>query len=209
MTPKFAAAVDPIISYVLEVLKRIGRNESIDHVAEHQQIRELFTRSEAMLGQSEDWELAKYALVAWIDDILIETPWDGHDWWDDDPLEVHFWGYRNAYTKFYKDAEAAKSLSSKDALEVFYVCVVLGFRGLYRNPKPGAEAEDLGLPPDLDTWSRQVARVIRLGQGIPPLSGTFEKRKVALPLEGKYMLVGSLTLTILVGGLTLFVFFLL
>ena len=44
--------------------------------------------AEAALGGGLEWELAKYALVSWIDEILVETPWSGRDWWSNNVLEV-------------------------------------------------------------------------------------------------------------------------
>jgi type VI secretion system protein ImpK len=203
MTPKFAAAVDPVYQHVLHLLKRISDNETIDPSSEQQRIRDLISQAEAHMGQTEEWEHAKYALVTWADDVLIETPWEGAPWWYDNPLEVHFFNSRQAYSRFYQMAQEAESLPQKNALEVFYVCVVLGFRGLYRNPTPGAEAEDLNLPADLQTWAKQTVRSIHLGQGIPPIGGGVESRIGAPPLDGKFLLVGSTLLTVVMVALTL------
>jgi type VI secretion system protein ImpK len=203
MTPKFAAAVDPVFEHVLHLLRRIRDNETIDAPAEQQQIRDLVSHAEARLGQTEEWAAAKYALVAWADDVLIETPWEGAAWWYDNPLEVYFFNSRQAYSRFYTMALEADQLPQKNALEVFYVCVVLGFRGLYRNPAPGAEAEELHLPGDLQTWAKQTARSVHLGQGVPPIGGGVESRVGAPPLDGKFLLVGSSLLAVIMAALTL------
>jgi type VI secretion system protein ImpK len=202
MTHDFASVVDPIILTVLDLLKRIGGGKSIDYEHEHQRLRDLINRADAQMGDNEEWELAKYALVAWTDDVLIETPWEGAQWWYDNPLEVKFFRTRQAYSRFYTMAREAESLPQKNALEVFYVCVVLGFRGLYKNPTPGAEAEDLRLPGDLQTWSKQVVRSIRLGQGLRTPSGHPETRMGAPPLEGKFRLLGSILLMAIMAGIT-------
>lgn len=203
MTPRFAEAVDPIIAHVLTLLKRIGDNETIDHTAEQQVIRDLVNRGEAKLGSTDEWEFAKYALVTWADDVLIETPWEGAPWWYDNPLEVHFFNTRQAYSRFYTMASDADGLPQKNALEVYYVCVVLGFRGLYKNPTPGAEAEELNLPADLQTWAKQTVRSIQLGQGVPPIGGGVEARSGAPPLDGRFLLVGSSLLVVIMAALTL------
>jgi type VI secretion system protein ImpK len=203
MTPKFAAAVDPVFQHVLQLLRRISDNEMIDAAGEQQQIRDLISHAEARLGQTDEWQFAKYALVAWADDVLIETPWEGAAWWYDNPLEVYCFNSRQAYSRFYTMAKESEALPQKNALEVFYVCVVLGFRGLYRNPAPGAEAEELQLPHDLQTWAKQTVRSIHLGQGIPPLGGGVESREGAPPLDGRFLLVGSSLLTVIMAALTL------
>ena len=43
------------------------------------------------MGQSVDWQLAKYALVAWIDEMLIlDAPWDGRSQWNEVTTSVGF-----------------------------------------------------------------------------------------------------------------------
>ena len=121
--------------------------------------------AEARLGQRPDWQLAKYALVSWIDEVMLEAPWDGHAWWNENVLEVEMFNQRLAHEDFYLRARDAGSLPQRDALEVFYVCVVLGFRGLYRDPEIASTmAEPLGLAPDLETWAKQTSLAIRLGR---------------------------------------------
>jgi type VI secretion system protein ImpK len=74
-------------------------------------------------------------------------------------------------------------LTGRDALEVYYVCVVLGFRGFYQDPDMAAIiAETHGLPPDLESWAKQTAMSIRLGQGRPRLAGPSREIHGAPPL---------------------------
>ena len=81
-------------------------------------------------------------------------------------------------------------MPQKDALETFYVCVVLGFRGLYRDPAAAAMAADaLQLPRDLQSWTKETSMAIRLGMGRPPISETSEPLDGAPPLQGPQMLV--------------------
>jgi hypothetical protein len=50
MNPRFAAAVDPIIEYVLDILERIGRNEVVDAAEERERLRNRFRAAEAEVG---------------------------------------------------------------------------------------------------------------------------------------------------------------
>ena len=76
---------------------------------------------------------------------------------------------------------------------MFYVSVVLGFRGLYGDdPVKAAEnAQALGLPPDLETWAREASMSIHLGQGRPPISDASQPIEGAPPLEGPATFVWS------------------
>ena len=191
MTPKFSDAIDPVLLHVLDLLERISANESVDPQDERARIRGLIDRAEASLGQNKDWQLARYALVTWIDEMLIEAPWGGRDWWQEHALEVEMFKTREAFTEFYHKASEASSLAEKNALEVFYVCVVLGFRGIYRDSSAMALTEQLGLPASLEAWAKQTALAIRLGQGRPPITEAARPATGAPPLEGKFMFVGS------------------
>ena len=203
MTPKFAEAVDPIFLHVLDLLERITGNESPVASDERVRIRSWIDQAEATLGQRPEWQLAKYALVAWIDDVLIEAPWPGRTWWEENALEVELFNTRDAFTAFYTKAAEASMLTHKDALEVFYICVVLGFRGLYRDAEAAVTlTESLGLPPNLEAWAKKAAMAIQLGQGRPPIAEAAKPGGGAPPLEGKFVLVGASLVGVILAAFT-------
>jgi type VI secretion system protein ImpK len=208
MTPKFSKAVDPIFSYILGLLERIEAGDNPVLEDERLRIRGFLDQAEGQLGQGPDWQLAKYALVAWIDEMLIlEAPWQGRGRWKEDALEVETFNTRMRHELFYSKAREAASLAHKDALEVYYLCVVLGFRGLYRDPAAAAAlAEPRQLPPDLETWARQTAMGIQLGQGRPLISDASEPICGAPPLEGTAMLVWSVFVTLVLVVINVLVF---
>jgi type VI secretion system protein ImpK len=207
MTPKFSEAVDPIFLHVLRLLERIDRGEPTSAKEERQHIRDLISQAEGHLGQAPDWQLAKYALVSWIDEVLIEASWDGGTWWRENALEQEIFSGMRAYHQFYARAREATALPRRDALEVFYVCVVLGFRGLYRDPVEAVtEVESLGLPADLETWARQTSTAIKLGQGLPPITDKGILPNGAPALESKAFFVSYLLIAVVLAGINLIVF---
>jgi type VI secretion system protein ImpK len=190
MTPKFARVVDPIFLYTLELLERIARRDPVSPQEEQVRLRALIDQGDALFGAEPEWDAAKYALVSWIDEVLVDTPWDGQDWWSNNVLEVALFNSRLCNEKFYLRAAESSSLSRRDALEVYYVCAVLGFRGLYRDPEQARYLiQSHSLPEDLDTWARQAALSIRLGQGRPPLSRPGPEIAGAPPAQGKSQVV--------------------
>ncbi len=203
MSPEFSAAVDPIFTQVLSVIDKIEAGQTPSPEDVNTQIRGLIDQAENRLGQRPDWELAKYALAAWVDDLLIEAPWEGRRWWEQNRLEFQLFRTAEAFTNFYLQSKKATELPQKDALEVFYVCVVLGFRGLYGDPEATAHAEDFGLPRSLDEWARRTSMSIQLGQGRPPLIEQGRPGIGAPPLEGKYLLIGSALCCVLLVAITL------
>lgn len=199
MTPDFAAAIDPIFLHVLGILDRISRNETLSPHEERESVMNWLRQTEAQLGRRQEWELARYALVAWIDDLLIEAPWEGRLWWKENALEVEIFNTRERATQFFVKAQEATRSTRRDALEIFYVCAVLGFRGLYRDPQAAFLANQLSLPADLESWARQTARAIQLGQGRPPIQEKPRQAGSAPPLEGKFLMLGSSVMCIVLG----------
>ena len=189
MTPQFAQAVDPIFLVMLDLLDQISNGRSVSPQNERHRISAAIDSAEATLGGGLEWELAKYGLISWIDEMLVETPWVGRDWWSNNVLEVQHFNTRLCNERFYTKAQEASAQPRRDALEVFYNCVILGFRGLYRDPNMAAElASANGLPPDLLSWTRQTAMAIRLGQGRQPLPRPRREIKGVPPL-GRMSLV--------------------
>jgi len=208
MTPKFAQAVDPVLLRILGLLDRISRGESPSPQEERLQVCALLDQGEALVGAGQEWDLAKYALVSWIDEVLLETPWDGREWWGNNVLEVELFNTRLCNEQFYVRAQEASTLARRDALEVFYVCVVLGFRGLYRDPEmahmfTGAR----GLPPDLESWSKQASLSIRLGQGRPELAPPIREVHGAPPLGTKPLVAKSWLSAVLLAACAVVYYF--
>jgi type VI secretion system protein ImpK len=70
----------------------------------------------------------RYALVCWLDDIFIlDSPWA--DEWNENKLETALYGINDRAWKFWDQAKRAEARAGSDALEVFLLCVMLGFRG--------------------------------------------------------------------------------
>lgn len=184
MTPKHSLTVDPVFLHVLDLLDRIADGEDPNPTEEHIQIRGLLDQGEAIIGASEEWELTKYALVSWIDEVLLSSSWTHRDWWGNNVLEVEFFGTRLCNEQFFINAKSASRLASRDALEVYYICVILGFQGLYQDPNIAAMfVAQHQLPNDLSSWKRQTAMSIRLGQGRPPIDGPRRGVKGSPPLS--------------------------
>jgi hypothetical protein len=199
MTPNFSAAVDPVFQFVLELQDRIERGEVSSPRHERERLRLRLQEAEQKLQRHEkEWELTKYALASWIDDVLIEeTPWDGRNYWENNALEFELFNTKERATQFYVQAKKAASLTRTDALEVYFVCTALGFRGFYRDasdPEIPLLADHLELPPDFESWAKQTAGSIRWGYGRPPIDQLRRTAGENAPLEGKFALLGTVVL---------------
>lgn len=202
MTPSFAQAVDPISLHVLDLLDRLSMGRESSPADERLRIISLIDQAEAQLGSGREWELAKYAITSWIDEMMLEAAWSGRDWWTNNVLEVELFNTRLCNEQFFLKAREAAALNRRDALEVFYTCVILGFRGLYRDPELAVMFNRAhGLPDDLATWTRQAAMSIRVGQDRPALAGPQREITGAPPLRAKPRVVWAvLGLVVLIAS---------
>lgn len=188
MTPEFAQAVDPVFLHVLRLAERIDGGENLAPAEVKRGIEVTLNQAESVLRRSKDWEIAKYGLIAWIDDTLINSNWEHRgEWLSDYLFEVDLYGPREAFDKFYKLAAEAKRLSTSDALEVFYICVVLGFRGMYGDAETAEIPE--GLPATLEAWTQETGKAIRTGKGLPPIVGNPQPSAGVPALRGYSTLV--------------------
>lgn len=193
MTPAFAKSIDPVILHVLELIERIEQDgDSVVPQDEKAAILTQLDQASSILGTSDEWKLASYAIAAWIDEMLLELPWSGRDWWGNNVLEVDLFGSRLCYQQFFTRAQEAAKSPRRDALEVYYICVVMGFRGVYSDPQFAANwAPPQGLPSDLQTWLKQTGLMIRLGQGLPQLAEGTNEISGAAPLRARTRFVWS------------------
>jgi type VI secretion system protein ImpK len=197
MSPQFANIVDPIFLKVIALAERVDRNEVSSPEWERQSIETAIREAEAQASDAASWTLAKYALASWIDDLMISSSWSGRDWWESNSLEFALFKTRNRATEFYLKAKNAAELPRRDALEVFYLCVVLGFRGLYKLPDAQIIASQLDLPVSLPGWTKNTAAAVQTRHGRPPLRETPQAPSGAPPLESRYHVVGAAVVTVI------------
>ncbi len=212
MHPQFAAVIDPIFLATLQLESRIADKAKVISADERAILQRKIDEAEAILGNTHDWQLSKYALCAWIDAKLIEAPWDGSIWWKDNCLEVRYFGERIAHEDFFRRAVDAASLGRKDALEVFYIAVVLGFKGFYGDRDAGyasSVAQSLRLPDTLEAWCREVARSLQLRQGRPVIPERVQAGGSARPLNGRLTLAAFAIVSAVLVALAIACFILL
>jgi type VI secretion system protein ImpK len=75
----------------------------------------------------------RYALVCWLDELFTRGDSDWAARWNEQKLEVELYGSNDRSWRFWQQAHLAQSRATDEALEVFYLCVMLGFRGDLRD----------------------------------------------------------------------------
>lgn len=86
------------------------------------------------IGNDRGFLGVRYALVSWIDEVFTyETRLA--DEWENVKLEFSLYGTAIRNEQFWLEADTVeRQLADEDALEAFYLCMALGFRGQHRTP---------------------------------------------------------------------------
>jgi len=87
---------------------------------------------------NEKIRLAKFALVAFLDETIISSGWNRKDEWLTEPLQIKLFDTFNAGEEFFTNLHNLRQRfsSNKDVLEVYYLCLTLGFKGMYQLQSP-------------------------------------------------------------------------
>ncbi len=105
------------------------------------------TQSERQGITQETIRLARFALCATLDEILIRASWQNEElFWEHHSLLSRFEGEEDGSEKFFLIIERLFENPKRhlDLLELFYVCLSSGFEGKYRNsPELKIELEQL------------------------------------------------------------------
>jgi type VI secretion system protein ImpK len=221
------ALVYPVIGSCLALKGRLERGERPDFATEQGTLRGLlltevesrrwadYGGDEAGAGPGADADAGRrpaepgprtdrflgirYALVCWLDEVFVlDSPWSRQ--WNEHKLEVELYGTNDRAWKFWEQARRAEVRASPDALEVFYLCVMLGFAGDLRDQPDRLQAwaasarGRVGLVRDLE-WP--FAAEVEPATNVPPLYGREKLRRMVLS--------GGLVLLLLVPVLVFFV----
>lgn len=78
-------------------------------------------------------QVAKFALAAFVDETVLTNNFPLRDEWEKYPLQLEYFGEQLAGNKFFDklDAMLKQIDATKDAVEIYYVCMLLGFKGRY------------------------------------------------------------------------------
>jgi type VI secretion system protein ImpK len=121
--------------YALFMLKNgNGPQDNTDFAQRMAQFLDEFGRGAKKHGASaDDVDAAKYAFCAAVDEIILRSSFSIREEWSRRPLQLLLFGDQLAGENFYNRLEALRARGSAhlQALEVFHMCLLLGFQGKY------------------------------------------------------------------------------
>jgi len=82
----------------------------------------------------EDVDKARFALVAFIDETILDSQWSQRETWRDRPLQLDLFAERRAGGRFFDELDHLRRQgeAKREVVEVYHQCLNLGFEGKYR-----------------------------------------------------------------------------
>ncbi len=83
-------------------------------------------------------EQVKYALVTTLDETVLSIPGEARDFWITNPIQLEIFGDNIAGEEFYRKLDQLMQSpdENRSILEIYYLCLCLGFQGRYLMKDP-------------------------------------------------------------------------
>lgn len=120
-----------LVAYVAYLMRDVGKRQpAFDQVKAdiHRMIGESERRTSQEGINREDYELARFAVFAWIDEMILSSDWKERGRWQGEQLQLVYYKTNEAGELFF-DRLNALGLHQRDVREVYYLCLALGFQG--------------------------------------------------------------------------------
>ncbi len=127
------AFAGPIFDLILRIKARIvaPSNELRPQVAA--MLADFEKRAERYRFNHKIVQVAKFALASFVDETVLTNNFPLRDEWEKYALQLEYFGEQLAGNKFFEklDAMLKQIETTQDAVEIYYVCMLLGFKGRY------------------------------------------------------------------------------
>jgi type VI secretion system protein ImpK len=121
--------------HMLFLLKRGALPPDISHFKEKVTgfLNNFDREARGLHAHGEDIDAAKYAWCAALDEIILMSDFEIRSAWERRPLQLEIFGDQLAGEHFFDRLETLRSKATArlQALQVFHLCLLLGFRGKY------------------------------------------------------------------------------
>jgi type VI secretion system protein ImpK len=121
--------------YALFLLKNGNGPQDKTAFADHMTrfLGDVDRNAKALGVPADDVTAAKYAFCAAVDEIILRSDYEIREAWETRPLQLRLFGDQLAGEHFFQRLEdlRAKGAVHLQALEVFHVCLLLGFEGRF------------------------------------------------------------------------------
>jgi type VI secretion system protein ImpK len=189
MREDLADLVYPVLAYLIRKRDALDRGDPLELDAVQADLRALLKspadaqRLPDFGGDGGDFLGVRYALACWLDERFMDSTWKSA--WRDRKLEEALYGTNDRAWKFWHQAGLGQRRQGGDALEAYYLCVLLGFRGdgpekpqtlqSWRDTIQGQLAKD-----QTEAWPSPPEQPLNLN--LTPLQGRERLRRAVIAL---------------------------
>jgi type VI secretion system protein ImpK len=132
---RLADCFTDIITYTILLQKKQGL-EILGFDQASADMERLNRESEALLEKCratrEDFDLARFAVFAWVDETIMGGSWEGRRQWQGEQLQRRYFQTSDAGELFFQRLNTIGP-HQNHVREVYYICLALGFTGQYHN----------------------------------------------------------------------------
>ena len=129
-----AGLAGPVLELVLKLRAASVAPSTNLRPAVHHLLQEMEQRAGTLRYNERQVSAVKFALAAFVDETVMTTNLPLRDEWERFPLQLEYFGEQLAGVKFYERLdELLKQIEADaDVVEVYYLCLLLGFKGKYK-----------------------------------------------------------------------------
>jgi type VI secretion system protein ImpK len=127
-----------LASPVLEIIMQVKANRVVPSNDLRRQIdallKQLETRGEQAGYKERQIQAAKFSLAAFVDEMVLTAQFPLREQWEKHPLQLEYFGEHLAGVTFFNrlDDLIKDCANDADVVELFYLCLLLGYKGKYK-----------------------------------------------------------------------------
>jgi|GEM_PF-192933 len=125
-----------VVAYVV-LFKKTCSQKQQEFADIQNQIRQLLSNSATISRDRKidprDYDDARFAVCAWIDETMMNMPWVHRGQWQRSLLQTELYATTNAGEEFFERVNRLGQ-NQNSIREVYYMCLCLGFMGRYCHP---------------------------------------------------------------------------
>jgi len=122
-----------ILAYISYFLKTVEKRQPAYEQVKGD-LQRLIRESEALFSQGsfsrDDYDLARFAICALVDEALLKSQWEHKSFWLKDQLQRSYYNTTDAGEEFFERL-GFLGLHQRAVREVYYLCLAMGFTGRY------------------------------------------------------------------------------
>ncbi|MEW6127920.1 MAG: type IVB secretion system protein IcmH/DotU [Acidobacteriota bacterium] len=123
----------PVFDLILQVKANLVIPSVEMRQAINAMLQQMEQQAESLGFKNTQTQAAKFALAAFVDETVLIAKFPLRDYWEKTPLQLEYFGEQLAGNTFFERLQKMMEEGEAylDAIELYYVCLLLGFKGRY------------------------------------------------------------------------------